>query len=253
MNDDFTPEDLVKDLNHDMEILFGPGAIKAARDAWHGAIGPVVTLSTVHAGALMGFGPALAREVLADIEWLSYVNGIWEDYQKTMGIGSMTGLDSLPYGFQQTLELERYEGGEQLNLRIAHAAGRGWEDIDLDSDLLSLELAACEYSDDIQETAGTRGRGESAEDMESEPWQVRFRADALTILARPHSKDRNRIIVQLESHTTVRTYQVTLHWSDGTRTELASCQTGFGMMPVRFAAIVTPDGMMPASVSIRLL
>lgn len=258
MNDDFTSENLTEYLDDDdMRLLFSPGAIQAAQDAWHGTIGPVVTLSTVHAGALMGFGPALARAVLADIDWLSYVNGVWEDYQNTMDDGSVTGLDSLPYGFQQALEREQFEGGEQLNLRIAHAAGRGWTDLDLDADLLSLELAACEYSQDMLETAGARGRSEdateSAESEETEPWKVRFHADALTIVARPHDTDPTRIIVQVESRTAVRMYRITLHWADGTQSELEPCQTGLGMMPARFGDVATPDGKLPTSVSVGLL
>ncbi|WEV59388.1 hypothetical protein OZX67_02155 [Bifidobacterium sp. ESL0728] len=241
-------------LDDNLAWLFDPDVLEAAHEAWHGQVGPVVTLSTVHAGAMRGFKPGLARTVLNDVHWLSYVNGVWEGYQDAMYTRNQTGLETLPLAFQDALRREKFEGGEQLNLQIAHAAGRGWTDADLDFELFSLELEARPFNQEVLVAPGMRGKKtDQSPETEREPWEAQFHAESLVVLVRKRDANSDAIIVQLESQTEVRTYRLTLHWADGSVTQLDDCRTGLGMAPARFGNVTSPDGKLPTNVSVKIV
>ncbi|MBT1173812.1 hypothetical protein JS528_10800 [Bifidobacterium sp. MA2] len=235
------------------ELLLGPAARQAARDVWHGRRGPEISAWTIGRGATGGFGEELARAVLDDPELISQVNGIWESRQAAIGAANETGLEALPEGFRRAIRREERDGGPRLNLDIAHAAGRGWTDADWDMDLFSLELEACPFDETMLAAVGTRGDDASREPGKPvEEWETQFHADHLTVYARRHDTRAGVIIVQIESTTRPRTYRVTLHWPDGTSTELPPATTGVAMAPTRFGMVAAPDGALPERISIAL-
>ncbi|NEG55076.1 hypothetical protein [Bifidobacterium platyrrhinorum] len=233
------------------DLLHGPAARLAAREVWHDRVGPEISAWTIAQGATGGFGEELAHAVLADPELISRVNGIWEEYQDAIGAADETGLEALPEGFRRSIRREELDGGPHPNLDIAHAAGRGWTDVDWDMDLFSLELEACRFDETMLATVGTRG--DASPDGDAEPpeaWEVRFHADRLTVLARRHDTKPGMVVVLLESQTQPRTYRVTLHWPDGTSTTLDPVTTGVAMRPARFGMVASPGGALPERVSI---
>ncbi|MBT1180770.1 hypothetical protein JS531_02035 [Bifidobacterium sp. CP2] len=244
---DERPEDLLSD----------PSFREAAREIWHGRVGPEVSAWTISQGATGGFGEDLARVVLADGALVSQVNGIWESLQTATGAANRTGLDALPVGFRRAIRQEERDGLPKLNLDIAHAAGRCWTDADWDADLFSLELEACAFDgttlaavgvrgDDGPASAGTvTGRAER-----TEPWEVQFHADHLTVLARRHDTNPHAIVVRLESDADLRTYRITLHWPDGTSSTLEPVTAGAATRPIRFGRVASPGGALPVRISV---
>lgn len=240
------------------DLLFSQDSLRAAHDVWGDGPTAAVDAWTLHAGAMHGFGTALGYTVLDDPALVAHVNDVWETYRRSMGIGNATGLDALPMGFQNALDYERKYGGEDHpNLDIAHMAGYGWSDLDLEADLLSLELSAAPFESALLDTALARGSADSGptgtptETGTEESWETQFRGGGLLILARHRRGSHDRITIELRSQARTRSYRLTLHWKDGTQTTLDPANAGRDMPPARFDDVSSPDGDLPVRISVR--
>ena len=235
----------MSDFLTDNECFIREGLSAAFKDSPQLFNRPIVPATLLVSGSLAGFSDDVAEAILGDPDSEVYLNELWNVYFEE------TGLD-LPSGIQLVIDNERAGIGPQWNLRVAHAAGRGWTEDEFDSQIEQL-LASLPYTHDVRVPVGVRGATnqaqlESADLATPYQWDSYFLTQHFLILQR---YQESSLIGQIESATVSGRFLLTLEWPGAvSRTVVVTIVRG-QRRPSTFSIENAPTGL-PTKASIKV-
>lgn len=172
---------------------------------------PVLPARTLMQGSLTGFSAENAEVILLDHDSQVYLNELWTIHFECTG-------EDLPLDMRRVIERERVGDGPKWNVRVAHAAGRGWSDDDFDAQIEQW-LSSRPYSSAARIATATRGSTapSDSESADGPRWESYFRTQHFLILL--HGDD-SRLIGRVQSETRAGRFTVRFEWPDSMRREV---------------------------------